>query len=180
MAGKTNFAFQQQNCLTLWNDGAWLNFFQEYSYYWGLRLEPRVSIIFQEYSYTWAGETYKEIATYKPDMTGEHTKWKMWSPGLYGKFLWLAALSFSYWYWKSVGTVATLYKPINIYKPCLISELAKKTFNSFSGMLLATRGPHGHVIKSDMTFTKNFLVNVRLSFCIRCILVCTFSSSLLM
>ena len=37
-------------------------------------------------------------------------------------------------------------------------------FNSFSGMLLATRGPHGHVIKSDMTFTKNFLVNVRLSF----------------
>merc|ERR1712047_66027 len=51
----------------------------------------------EEYSYTWAGETYKEIATYKPDMTG---------------------------------------------------------------MLLATRGPHGHVIKSDMTFTKNFLVNV--------------------
>jgi len=51
----------------------------------------------EEYSYTWAGETYMEIATYKPDMTG---------------------------------------------------------------MLLATRGPHGHVIKSDMTFTKNFLVNV--------------------
>ena len=136
MAGKTNFAFQQQNCRTLWNDGAWLNFFQEYSYYWGLRLEPRVSIIFQEYSYTWAGETYKEIATYKPDMTGEHTKWKIWSPGLYGKFLWLAALSFSYWYWKSVGTVATLYKPINIYKPCLISELAKKRLILFQGCFL--------------------------------------------
>ena len=71
---------------------------------------------------------------------------------------------FSYWYWKSVGAVATLYKPINIFKPWLISIWAKKMFNSFSGMLLATRGPHGHVIKSDMTFTKNFLVNVRLSF----------------
>ena len=52
MAGKTNFAFQRQNCRTLCNDGAWLNFFQEYSYYWGLRLEELtiMSPDFQSYS----------------------------------------------------------------------------------------------------------------------------------
>jgi hypothetical protein len=50
----------------------------------------------EEYSYSWAGETFTEIATYKPDMTG---------------------------------------------------------------MLLVSKSG-GKVIKSDMTFTKNFLITV--------------------
>ena len=30
--------------------------------------------IFQEYSYCWAGQTIREIASYKPDMSGIATK----------------------------------------------------------------------------------------------------------